>query len=56
MVNNGNEMWQSNELDSFSKQDRLSGLVLLSYYREISLASEEILDEMSKKPRKIDNN
>ncbi|XP_050064966.1 52 kDa repressor of the inhibitor of the protein kinase-like [Aphis gossypii] len=36
------------------KEDRLNGLVLLSYYRDIEITPEEILDEMAKKPRKID--
>ncbi|XP_025425352.1 52 kDa repressor of the inhibitor of the protein kinase-like [Sipha flava] len=36
------------------KEDRLNGLVLLSYYRNIIITPNEILNEMAKKPRKID--
>ncbi|XP_060872138.1 52 kDa repressor of the inhibitor of the protein kinase-like [Metopolophium dirhodum] len=36
------------------KEDRLNGLVLLSYYRNVVITPDEILNEMAKKPRKID--
>ncbi|KAE9522787.1 hypothetical protein AGLY_016828 [Aphis glycines] len=36
------------------KEDSFNGLVLLSYYRNIEITPEEILDEMAKKLRKID--
>ncbi|XP_029345838.1 zinc finger MYM-type protein 1-like [Acyrthosiphon pisum] len=36
------------------KEDRLDGLVLLSYYRNVVITPDEVLNEMAKKPRKID--
>ncbi|VVC30760.1 HAT, C-terminal dimerisation domain [Cinara cedri] len=36
------------------KEDRLNGLVLLFYYRNIIITPDEVLDEITKKPRKID--
>ncbi|KAL4152997.1 hypothetical protein QTP88_000830 [Uroleucon formosanum] len=36
------------------KEDCLNGLVLLSYYRNIEITPEEVLDELAKKKRKID--
>ncbi|XP_060856077.1 52 kDa repressor of the inhibitor of the protein kinase-like [Metopolophium dirhodum] len=36
------------------KEDRLNGLVLLSYYRNVVITPDEVLNEMAKKPRKID--
>eukprot|EP00102_Acyrthosiphon_pisum_P026572 XP_016663782.1 PREDICTED: 52 kDa repressor of the inhibitor of the protein kinase-like [Acyrthosiphon pisum] len=34
------------------KEDRLNGLVLLSYYRNIEITPEEVLDELAKKKEK----
>jgi len=43
-----------NSMKELCEQDRLIGLVLLSYYRNIVITPDEVLDEMAKKPRTID--
>ena len=39
---------------SFLIKNRLNGLVLLSYYRNVVITPDKVLNEMAKKPRKID--
>ncbi|XP_025410169.1 52 kDa repressor of the inhibitor of the protein kinase-like [Sipha flava] len=36
------------------KEDRLNGLTMLSIYRGMPLTAEEVIDELGRKPRKLE--
>lgn len=41
-------------LRNSTSQNRLNGLAMMSVHRELSVSEDEIIDEMAKKPRRLD--